>query len=302
MHAQPVRLYDSISCLNSWKSRLGVSGWREQPGELDSALRGVLKWSSDEMGFIGIGASCTCNGVQRVKLGQISGVAVREIGPRGGEGVVLSRSRARTDGNASKHKAFGGSLRGHYARRGPAERAVGEGESDAADKAAPTRGFASCIRHGETRRWSRKDLCPDKASCHADSTPRLKSSRKTEPEPVPDHDSSLGAGRTNGVTLGDGKEKAKRHGGSRTSLTRSVRNLLWASKALHVHLLVFFYTLLNKRSITNKKESVISVSLTSRRRLGTPALQRKLGLIHQSDDQERQIQRLFSETQTFTST
>lgn len=116
---------------------------------------------------------------------------------------------------------------------------------------------------------------------------------KTEPEPVPEHVSSLCAGRTNGVTLGDGKEKAKRHGGSRKSLTRSVRNSLWASKALHVHLLVFFYTLLNRRSITNKKESVISVSLTSRRRLGTPALQRKLGLIHQSDDQEGQIQKLF---------
>ncbi|KAK3553743.1 hypothetical protein QTP70_007604 [Hemibagrus guttatus] len=61
-------------------------------------------------------------------------------------------------------------------------------------------------RH-ETRRRSRKDLCPDKAPCHADSTPELKSSRKIEPEHVPDHVSSPGAGRTNGVTLGDGKEK-----------------------------------------------------------------------------------------------
>lgn len=46
-----------------------------------------------------------------------------------------------TDSNASKHKAFWGSLTGHYAERADGA-AVGEWESDAADKAAPSRGFA----------------------------------------------------------------------------------------------------------------------------------------------------------------
>lgn len=52
-----------------------------------------------------------------------------------------------TGGNASKHKAFRGSLRGHYAARADGA-AVGEWERDAADKAAPSLGFAvkQCVR------------------------------------------------------------------------------------------------------------------------------------------------------------
>lgn len=58
------------------------------------------------------------------------------------------------------------------------------------------RGFVPLVmyspqRRSETCRRLRKDLCPDNASCHADSTPELKSSHKIEPGPVADPISSL---------------------------------------------------------------------------------------------------------------